>query len=119
MVVVADKILRIVGPTGKPATTAALNKLVLRENQLEAQLAEVKSARGTDEAAQQQEIRKLEEALKEVRKTMESLKAQLEELRAQEEKEGNVRSAAREALSKAGNPYAPLFKADLTSLSKD
>lgn len=118
MVVVADKVLRIVGPSGKPATAAALNKLSLQEKALEQQLREVKGAGGMDAATRQQEVRKLEDAIKEVQKKMEPLKAQLEELRAQEEKEARASTAARSAQAKANNPYAPVFKADLTTLGK-
>lgn len=115
MVVVADKILRIVGPSGRPATTAALSKLTLREKELQRQLQEVKGTAGTDAAAQQQDIRRLEDAIKEVQKAMEPLKKQLEELKAQEQKEADARAAARAV---AANPYAPILKTDLTTLGE-
>lgn len=118
MVVVADKILRIIGPTGRPATNAELSKLTLKEKALEGQLRELKRATGADDAGLQQEIRKLEDAIKDVRKKMEPLKAQLEELNAQEEKEAEARAAARAAQNKTGNPYVPLLKTDLTSLGE-
>ncbi|MBA4789007.1 MAG: hypothetical protein AB1698_16455 [Pseudomonadota bacterium] len=115
MVVVADKILRIIGPTGRPSTTAELSKLSLKEKELERQLRDVKGTRATDEAAQRAEIRKLEDALKAVQKAMEPLKKQLEELNKQEEKEAAVRAAAR---SVASNPYAPILRTDLTKLGE-
>lgn len=118
MVVVADKILRIIAPSGRPATNAELSKLTLREKSLESQLREVKSATGMDDATRQQEIRKLEDAIKEIQKKMEPLKAQLEELKAQEEKEARASEAARAARNNAGNPYAPILKTDLTSLGE-
>ncbi|GGF82393.1 hypothetical protein GCM10007301_48110 [Azorhizobium oxalatiphilum] len=117
MVVVSDKILRIVSPFGKPATTAALNKLSLQEKSLERQILEMKSSAGAADI--QPEIQRLEDALRAVRDEMKPLKAQLEELKEQEEKEAEAGAVAREAaLRKGENPYAQLSKVDLTSIVK-
>lgn len=102
MVVVADKILRIIGPTGRPSITAALSKLVVRERALEGQLREEKSAARPDDAAAQAEIRAKEDALREVRKKIEALKAQMAELDAQEKKEARAAQAVREVQAKTG-----------------
>lgn len=119
MVVISDKILRIVAPSGRPATTAALYKLNLQEKALERQISELKSSSGTGGADVQEEIRKLETKLSEIQKKKEPLKAQLEELREQEDKEAEASAAAREAaLRKGENPYAHPLKIDLTSIDR-
>lgn len=119
MVVVSDKILRIVAPSGRPATSAALAKLAQQEKGLERQLGEAKADRSLDEAGRQQEIRRLEAALKEVRKQMEPLKAQLEELKAQEDKEAEARAVLKEARQTGRSPYTRLLTADLSKLGEE
>lgn len=119
MVVVSDKVLRIVAPNGRPATTAALAKLTQQEKGLERQLSEAKADRSGDDASRQAEIRRLETAIKEVQKQMEPLKAQLEELKKQEDKEAEARAVNREAKLTGRNPYTTLMKTDLTTLGEE
>lgn len=119
MVVVSDKILRIVGPSGRPAMTSALAKLTQQEKGLERQLSEAKADRSMNDDARQQEIRRLETVLKEVRKQMEPLKAQLEAIKAQEDKEAEARAVVKEARQTGRNPYTRLLTADLSKLAEE
>ncbi|MFG1479784.1 hypothetical protein V5F53_14155 [Xanthobacter sp. V4C-4] len=119
MVVVSDKILRVIAPFGKPATTAELSKLSLQEQALERKIREMKASSRPGEASFEPEIQKLKDALRAVQKKIEPLKDQLEELKAQEDTEAEARAAAREtALRKGENPYTQLLKIDLTSIGK-
>ncbi|MGU3494142.1 hypothetical protein ACLBXM_08870 [Xanthobacteraceae bacterium A53D] len=119
MVVVSDKILRIVAPSGRPATTAALYKLLLKEKALERQISEMKGASRTSEANLQAGLRRLENALKDVQKQMEPLKAQLQELKEQEDKEAEAQAVVREAaLRKGKDPHTLLSQIDLASLGR-
>ncbi|MEP9378757.1 hypothetical protein ABLE91_18720 [Aquabacter sp. CN5-332] len=119
------------GPAGKADITAAIVTLKIKQQELEKQLEELKQAGVPADsgaaADQRNDIKDLEDRLKLIKGQVSQLSMKLEmtksDERKKEEKSGS--EAGKAGMQKAEennarkNPYAPLFKNDLTPLSEE